>query len=128
MDLEKQKKYEKELIEFIKKHKFMKWSHIVWKSAPFSKRTAYNFDLHNLQTIKDAMEENCGEAMQYLLQKWIQSDNATLQIAAMRIVADPETHQKLNQSYIDHTTKGEQMIFKPIDLDVSEDDSTSEDS
>ena len=89
----------------------MKWSHIIWKSAPFSKRTAYNFDLHNLQTIKDVMEENCGEAMQYMLQKWIQSDNATLQIAAMRIVADPETHQKLNQSYVDHTTKGDKITI-----------------
>ncbi len=113
MDLEKQKKYEKELIEFIKKHKFMKWSHIIWKSAPFSKRTAYNYNLHNLQTIKDAMIDNCGEAMQYLLQKWIQSDNATLQIAAMRIVSDPETHQKLNQSYVDHTSKGEKIKQLP---------------
>ena len=114
MDLEKQKKYETHLIEFIKKHKFMKWSHIIWKSAPFSKRTAYNFDLHNLQTIKEAMEDNCGEAMQYLLQKWIQSDNATLQIAAMRIVSDSETHQKLNQSYIDHTTKGKELTTPKV--------------
>lgn len=107
MDLEKQKKYEEELIEFIKKHKFMKWSHIIWKQSPFSKRTAYNYDLHNLQTIKDAMADNCSEAMQYLLQKWIQSDNSTLQIAAMRIVADPETHKKLNQSYVESDNKND---------------------
>ena len=113
MDLEKQKTYESQLIEFIKKHKFMKWSHIIWKSAPFSKRTAYNYDLHNLQTIKDVMDENCGEAMQYMLQQWIKSDNSTLQIAAMRIVSDTETHQKLNQSYVDHTTKGDK-ITPPI--------------
>ena len=111
MDTEKQKTYEAQLIEFIKKHKFMKWSHIIWERAPFSKRTAYNFDLHNLQTIKDIMEENCGEAMQYMLQKWIKSDNPTLQIAAMRIVSDAETHQKLNQSYIDHTSKGERITI-----------------
>lgn len=118
MDLKKQKRYEKKLIEFIKKHKFMKWSHIIWKSAPFSKRTAYNFDLHNLQTIKDAMEDNRGEAMQYLLQKWIQSDNATLQIAAMRIVSDTETHKKLNQTYIDQTTNGKDIqepVWKVVD-------------
>ena len=113
MDLEKQKKYEKELIEFIKKHKFMKWSHIVWKSAPFSKRTAYNFDLHNLQTIKDAFEINRSAGMNYLLQKWIVSDNATLQIAAMRIIADTETHQKLNQSYVDHTSEGKAINQMP---------------
>ena len=116
MDLEKQKTYENQLIEYIKKHKFMKWSHIIWKSAPFSKRTAYNFELHNLQTIKDVMQENCGEAMQYMLQKWIKGDNATLQIAAMRIVSDDETHRKLNQSYHDHTTKGE----KTTEISISQ--------
>ena len=114
MDTDKQKTYESQLIDYIKKHKFMKWSHIIWKSAPFSKRTAYNFDLHNMQTIKEAMQENCGEAMQYLLQKWIKSDNPTLQIAAMRIVSDTETHQKLNQSYVDHTSKGEPIQLPNI--------------
>ena len=121
MDLQKQKTYEKQLIEYIKKHKFMKWSHIIWKSAPFSKRTAYNFELHNLQTIKDVMQENCGEAMQYMLQKWIKGNNATLQIAAMRIVSDDETHRKLNQSYHDHTTQGEK-ITPPISWTKPTDD------
>jgi len=114
MDKEKQKKYETEMIEFIRKHKIMQWSHIVWESLPFSRRTAYQYELHNLHTIKGAFEENRSQAMNYLLQKWIKSDNATLQIAAMRIVSDTETHQKLNQSYVDHTSKGEKINIPPL--------------
>jgi hypothetical protein len=109
MDLKKQSKYEDELLKFISKNKIMSWSHIIWGSLSFSKRTAYNFELHNLQTIKDAFEINRSAGMNYLLQKWIVSDNATLQIAAMRIIADTETHQKLNQSYVDHTSKGDKL-------------------
>jgi hypothetical protein len=114
MDRAKQKKYETEMIEFIRKHKIMRWSHIVWDSVPFSRPTAYNYELNKLDTIKGAFEENCSQAMNYLLQKWIKSDNPTLQIAAMRIVADADTHQKLNQSYIDHTSKGGAIDIKPI--------------
>lgn len=52
---------------------------------------------------------------------------------------DKKTRQRMMSDYrdwlfgkaeqkIDHTTKGERMIFKPIDLDVTEDDSAEEDS
>jgi hypothetical protein len=35
------------------------------------------------------------------LQKWIQSENATLQIAAFKIIAEPDDHKRLNQSYVE---------------------------
>jgi hypothetical protein len=48
-----------------------------------------------------------------MLAKWVTSQNATLQIAAMRLLCDKEEHQMLNQQYIDHTTKGESVNIEP---------------
>jgi len=108
----KKQSYEKQLIAAIKKWKWMRWSHIDWDVLDFSRATAYNHDLDKLDTIKETFEHNRSKGVNYLLQKWINSDNATLQIAAMRIIADDSDRQKLNQQYIDHTSKGE-SINKP---------------
>lgn len=122
MDKKKQKEYEKQLIDFVKKYKIMRWSHIEWSKMEFSKRTAYNFDLHNLQTIKDELENNRSGAMTYLLTKWIKSDNPTLQIAAMRIVSCDETHRKLNQSYVQNDVTVNEDNLKSLKQLFSADD------
>jgi hypothetical protein len=111
---DKQKKYESEMIAAIKRHKWMRWAHIDWDSLGFSRPTAYNYKLETLDTIKAAFEQNRNKAVNYLMQKWIASDNPTLQIAAMRIVADEDDRQRLNQHYIDHTTKGDKIAQPPI--------------
>jgi hypothetical protein len=36
-----------------------------------------------------------------MLSKWIVSPNATLQLAAMKMICDPEEHKKLQQNYTD---------------------------
>ena len=109
MNLERQKQYEETLIGFIEKYKICRWSHIDWQYLGFSRSTAYEYDLDKLDTIKGKLEENRQSVVNYLLQKWIKSDNATLQIAAMRIVAEEEDRQRLNQQYIDHTSKNEKI-------------------
>ena len=65
--------------------------------------------MDKLDTIKGKLEENRQSVVNYLLQKWIKSDNATLQIAAMRIVAEEEDRQRLNQQYMDLSSKGEKI-------------------
>lgn len=105
----KSEQYEKELIEAIQKHNWMRWSHIEWTALSFSRPTAYNHSLEKLDTIKEAFEINRSKGVNYLLQKWMNSDNATLQIAAMRIIADDEDRQRLNQQYVDHTSKGQEI-------------------
>jgi hypothetical protein len=97
----KENKYETELIETIHKHQWMRWAHIDWASLSFSRKTAYNYNLHELHTIKEAFEQNRSKATNYLLQKWIKSDNATLQIAAFKIIAETDDHKRLNQTYVD---------------------------
>jgi ketol-acid reductoisomerase len=112
---EKQKAYEKELLEIIEDRKIMFFSH-AFAYASFSPATAYNHGLEKLDTIKEALARNRASGVTYMLNKWIGSDNATLQIAAMRIIADEEIRRSLNQQYIEQTIK-EQPLFN---IDVKE--------
>ena len=107
--MSKAAKYEKELNAAIIKHKWMRWSHIDWDALSFTRSTAYFHKLNESDTIKGTFQDNRSKGTNYLLQKWIKSDNATLQIAAMRIIADEDDRQRLNQQYVDHTTAGEKI-------------------
>lgn len=109
----KDDKYEKQLIAAIKKYQWMRWSHIDWDALSFSRGTAYNHNLNKLDPIKEAFEQNRSKGVNYLLKKWIESDNATLQIAAMRLIAEEDDRKRLNQQYMEHS--GETSINITID-------------
>ena len=96
----------------------MFFSH-VFAYASFSAATAYNHDLEKLETIKDALAKNRTSGVTYMLNKWISSDNATLQIAAMRIISDEDLRRSLNQQYIEQTIK-EQPLFNIEVREVSD--------
>ena len=99
--MENATEYENELLETIKKQNWMRWAHIDWCVLSFSRKTAYNHKLHELHTIKEAFEQNRSRGVNYLLQKWMNSDNATLQIAAFKIVSESDDHKRLNQAYVE---------------------------
>ena len=109
---QKKKKYEKELLKVIQDKKIAFLNHC-FAYTSFSSSTAYNYELEKLESIKEAINKNRVSAKNYMLQKWIASENATLQISAFRLLSDTEEHQKLNQSYVDHTSKGDK-ITPPI--------------
>ena len=119
---EKQKAYEKELLKIIKERKIMFFSH-AFAYTSFSAATAYNHNLEKLDSIKEALSKNRASGVTYMLNKWIGSDNATLQIAAMRIIADEDIRRSLNQQYIEQTIK-EQPLFN---IDVKEGSDTKND-
>lgn len=111
--MSKAKEYEIELMKVIEDKKIAFIDH-AFAFTSFSRSTAYNNKLDKLDNIRDALRKNRVKAKNYMLNKWIESDNATLQLAAYRLCADTEEHQKLNQQYIDHTSKGEKMQPAPI--------------
>lgn len=113
---EKKQLYKNELMDAIQRYKFMRWEHIQWDALSFSRSTAYNYGLNEMDDIKEALLENRKKAVNYLLNKWIKSENATLQIAAMRMIADDVDRQRLNQAYIDHTSGGQKI--EPINIQV----------
>jgi hypothetical protein len=92
----------------------------------FSRATAYNHGLDKLDILKEAIDANKIRAKHKMKKNWINSDNATLQLAAFRLLSDSEEHQKLNQSYIDHTTKGKEVNL-PSWLNDKHEEDTNED-
>jgi len=90
---------------------------------PCDKTTFYKYftvDSNELNTLKDLLDDNKIKTKSSIRAKLWKSNKASELLALYRLIATPEEHQKLNQSYVDHTSKGKQMIFKPIDLDVQE--------
>ena len=104
----KVQRYERELIEAIEKHKLCFFDHC-FGYVSFCSATAYNNNLEKLESIRNAIKKNRVKGKNYLLNNWLESDNATLNIAAYRLLSEPEEHKKLNQAYIDHTTKGDKI-------------------
>ena len=114
----KAEQYERELLAVIRDKKIAFLDHC-FAFTTFSKKTAYNHNLHELHTIKGAIDENRVKAKNYMLNKWIASDNATLQIAAMRLLSDSDEHRKLNQNYTEHSGNAlAPIIVKAIPDDV----------
>lgn len=122
--MSKTKEYAAELLSVIEKHKIAFLDH-AFAFTSFCASTAYNHGLEKMENIKVALHKNRAKAKTTMLNKWIDSDNPTLQLAAYRLCATPEEHQKLNQQYIDHTTKGERMQPAPIVFYDSDDESKS---
>lgn len=104
----------KELIELafeaIKKHKLFFIEDLI-AYLPCSSRTFYNHDLHNMQELKDLVATNRIITKRKLQRNWEQSENATLQMGLMKMIASIEERQRLSQTYNDVTTKGESLNY-----------------
>lgn len=102
---DKTQRYHDELLKAIQENNCTNFKEACMFVA-ISRETAYQHKLHESDTIKDAIDANKIRTKHKMKRNWINSDSAVLQLAAFRLMSDAEEHQKLNQSYIDHTTKG----------------------
>ena len=101
--------HEKAILETIAKNPIFNFKDIFVYYKGCGRSTAYNHNLDKLDSIKEALYSNRRKGVSSLLAKWLASDNATLQLAAMRMICDAEEHRSLNQNYSDITTKGEKI-------------------
>jgi len=105
----KAKKYEKEILKAIQGKPVYCFKDIFVHYSGITRQYAYAIGIDKSDKIKDIIETNKQKGKVSMLAKWIDSDNATLQIAAMRLIGDDDTRRKLNQHYVDHTTGGEKI-------------------
>ena len=101
--------HEKAILETREKHPIFSFKDIFVYYKGCSRATAYNHNLDKLDSIKEALYSNKRKGVSTMLSKWINSPNATLQLAAMRMICDQEEHRSLNQNYNDITTKGDKI-------------------
>ena len=84
---------------------------------PCNKDTFYRFfptDSDEYDILKSMLDENKVKTKSSIRAKLWKSNKAAELLALYRLIATPEEHQKLNQSYVDHTTKGKQMTSIPV--------------
>lgn len=117
------KDLESQALDAIKKHNLFTVMDIV-AYLPISRQTFYSKGLDNLDTLKAAVEENKLKTKQTMKQKWFKSQNATLQVALMKLIGSDEDRQHLTQQHVDHTTKGNEIpapqVYMPTDMTPEE--------
>lgn len=119
----------KEIFETAKKkiveHKLFFVEDIV-AFLPCSKPTFYEFfpiDSNELNELKELLNTNRTELKVSMRSKWYKSNAPALQMALMKLIATPEELRKLSMNH-QVTEEVEKPIFKQLDLDVTEDNST----
>ena len=95
INLEKQKEYIEKALKVIKNEKIFYIDEIA-ASMGISRETFYKYNLHKNDIIREAIEETKIGIKKLLRKKWQDSDNATLQIALYRIIANDDETQRLN--------------------------------
>jgi hypothetical protein len=93
---------------------------------PCHKSTFYEHfpnESDNYKKMLEALEKNRIELKVSMRSKWYKSNAPALQMALMKLIATPEELRKLSMNH-QVTEEAEKPIFKEIDLDVQENDST----
>jgi hypothetical protein len=111
--------------EVIVKHKLFFIEDIV-AFLPCSKNYFYDHfppDSNEYDELKGLLETNRIELKVSMRSKWYKSNAPALQMALMKLIATPEELRKLSMNH-QVTEEAEKPIFKEIDLDVQENDST----
>ena len=95
--------------EVIVKHKLFFVEDIV-SFLPISKPTFYEYfpiESNEINVLKDLLETNRTELKVSMRSKWYKSNSPALQMALMKLIANPEELKKLSMNYTDITTKDE---------------------
>jgi hypothetical protein len=110
-----QKDLEKQSIEAITKYKLFFIDDII-AYLPCSRATFYNKGLDKLDTIKDALTQVRTEIKVSMRSKWYKSDNPTLQMGLMKLIASPDELKQLSMSHIESNSKHEITGFDIKDI------------
>ena len=105
----KKDKYEKEILEAIKKYNILDIVSIFAFYKGCCRATFYNNQLDKLDSIKNAIDDNRVITRHSLKGKWAKSDNATLQLALFKLICSEEERDALSMQKVDHTSKGEKI-------------------
>jgi len=128
MAYDKQKIFE-QAKEMIVKHKLFFIEDIV-AFLPISKPTFYEYfpiQSNEVNELKGLLETNRIELKISMRSKWYKSNAPALQMALMKLIASPEELRKLSMNH-QVTEEVEKPIFNGININVTRNDSTTEDS
>jgi hypothetical protein len=92
---------------------------------PCSRATFYNLEMDKLDDIKEALTKVKTEIKVSMRSKWYKSDNATLQMGLMKLIATPDELKQLSMQHVESNNVHNVKEFKITDvIKFEEDDST----
>lgn len=109
----KTKELEEQAIEAINKFALCFIEEVV-SFLPCDKSTFYNHKLHELDSIKELIEENKVKMKVVLRKQWFKSDNITAQLALYKLVGTSEERKNLSLTHTEHS--GEVTLMPFLDL------------
>ena len=104
-------KLEQEALYAIEKYKLFFIEDII-AYISCSRATFYNHGLDKLDSIKDALAKNKINVKVSMRNKWYKSENATLQVALMKMIATDDEAHRLNGSRQEIKHKADVSISK----------------
>jgi len=119
--------HEEEILKIVIKNKIMKIQHIFSHYTDLRSAQFYNLELEKSESIKDAISKNKTKAVSYMLNKWIGSENPTLQISAFKVLCDDEERKKLSMQFMETDNKHELKQFE-IEIIGRKEENTNEHS
>jgi hypothetical protein len=110
---------EKMSIEAIQKNKLFFIQDVI-AYLPCCSATFYNHELEKLETIKDELMKVKVGIKVSMRNKWYKSDNATLQMGLMKLLATDEELRKLSMQHNLSEAFVEQPFFPDVDTDYGD--------
>jgi hypothetical protein len=90
----------------------MKIQHIFSHYADLRSAQFYNLELEKSESIKEAIALNKTKAVSYMINKWIASENPTLQISAFKVLCDDDERKKLSMQFMETDNRHELKQFE----------------
>ena len=114
------KKILKDALELIEKHHLIFMSDVIGL-LPISEKTFYtlfNSDSQELQELKNILDKNRISMKSNMRKKWYQSDNATLQVALMKLIATDDEAARLSGTPREQKQDKDALVIKWNDLNA----------
>lgn len=108
------KKILKDAIELIEKHHLVFMSDVIGL-LPVSEKTFYTFfnsESQELQELKNILDKNRISMKSNMRKKWYQSDNATLQVALMKLIATDDEAARLSGTPREQKQSKDELVIK----------------
>ena len=112
----------KQSLAAIEKHKLFFIEDIV-AYLPCSKETFYQHKLHESDALKSALLKVKTEIKVSMRSKWYKSENPTLQMGLMKLIASPDELKQLSMTHVEINNTHEVKEFNLSDLVKFKDDS-----
>jgi hypothetical protein len=119
------KELELKSLEAIEKNKLFFIDDVI-AYLPCSRATFYNLELEKLDTIKDALTKVKTEIKVSMRSKWYKSENPTLQMGLMKLIASPDELKQLSMTHVESNNTHEVKDFNLSDLVKFKDDSSKQ--